>query len=207
LELVSIELSILTGPQALDADACEGLARQAHHPAMNRITHAMDLPVLALGERELNPGMAPLLSQDERFGRFRPIAIVELHPVSKRIELLHVELALKLHRIDLGHPGYGTEKRIDHVAVIARQEGPAGVVVEAANRNDALGDPSEYVGDGRPSLRIIERGHHFAGLVDEVVDRLLRHEPLPVHLDAVLVRIDLGSKLLHDASIDPHPPG
>jgi len=173
---------------------------------MNRVAHAPNLPVLALGERELDPGMVPLLAQDERFGRFRPIAVVELHPVSKRIELLHIEMALKLHRIDLGHPGYGTEKRVDHVAIIGRQQSTTGVVIETADGHDTLRDPSEHVGDRRPTLGVIEGGHHLTRLVNEIVDRLLRHEPFSVDFDAVLVRIDLGAQLGHDAPIDAYPP-
>ena len=92
------------------------------------------------------------------------------------------------------------------LTVIGQQEKPLGVSVEAPDRKHP-GFVGHQPDDGGSPLRIVSRGHHPGGLVQEVVDKTgADPNRCAVHLDEGRLRVDPTSQDRH-YTINGDPPG
>jgi hypothetical protein len=132
-------------------------------------------------------------------------------PFDDRAALELGAIVLVGHTPHLGHVlAQHPVARVRHpqgkLPVVGQDHQAFGVEVEAAHREDALGDlASEQIQDGRAPLGILGRGDEAARLVEQDVAQPLRRlEALPVDLHRIRAQLGLVSEL-RGAAVDGDP--
>src|SRR5260370_5706407 len=120
--LGELQLADLPAMQALDAVA-------------NGRDHALDLVVLAFGQREVQHMLAHLLAGSGLDGLG---VIVEHHAVEQALHLAGIDRMLGGHAIDLGLMLLGRAHAVDELAVIAEQQQARRVLVQPPHGLHAL---------------------------------------------------------------------
>lgn len=100
------------------------------------------------------------------------------------------------------------ESRMCHpesnVAVVRQEQQAGRVAIEAADRNDPLGD-IDQVEDGATTPLVARRRDVAIGLVEQDVAPPLVLQRLPIDPDILALRVDLNAQLGDDLAVDGHP--
>ncbi len=90
----------MSGSQPLRGDARERDPREPHHGISGRLTEAVNLPVLALAEDDLEPGLVAFVPEPPNFRGLRRAAIDDdaLSPLEQPAV---IDLACHLRHVDL----------------------------------------------------------------------------------------------------------
>ena len=93
------------------------------------------------------------------------------------------------------------------VTVIREKEKSLGIEIEATYRIDSPFHVFEEIDDGRPSLRVFDRGKIASRFIQEENDfRFKGSESLSIHFDVISGGIGFETQGLDDFSVDRHPP-
>jgi mannose-6-phosphate isomerase-like protein (cupin superfamily) len=164
------------------------------------------LQVATFRDRELEPGLVRLVSQELDLGRQRH-AIFELDPAPPSVDFLGLHHALELHDIRFGGGAARVQKRFGELPVIGGQENAARVEVESPDRIHPARHCGEQLADARATFRVLHGGDDTARLVQDHVNRRFANDARPVDFDPAVARIDLRSELRHDLSVHAHTTG
>jgi len=205
-ELVGGEIAPLARAEPWSLDAREADPTEPQDGQARALAQAAHLAVAALAQRDLDPALVALEPQQAH--RRRPGgAAVDLDALAQLGEggLVH-------HAADLGHVGLGralarVPEHGGEVAVVGHQQHPAGVEVEATDRDHAGPGTAHQAGDRGSTFRVAHGAHHRPRLVQHDVDLLFGDQPLAVQLDAIALRVHPRAELGHHAPAHPHAPG
>ena len=141
--------------------------------------HPANLAVLALVEHDLQPGAFAL--------RFQPldaagadVAVAEPDALEQLLHVLAARLAGHLHLIRFLDAETRVHQPKGQVAIVGQQQQALAVLVEPADRVDALADVRHQIDGQRPAGRIVVGAEVAARLVDQPVDGLFAVQRLAI---------------------------
>jgi hypothetical protein len=168
------------------------------------LEHFSNLPILALSERDFEPGVVPLLDRDYS-ARGEPGPAGQLKSFSQSIQGLPAGGRTNLGKIDFGKVCPGATDHSSEFTVIGKQNQTFRVVVQPADRIQSLPD-SNKVRYFCSSLRIRNGGHDLARLVEQDIDLLWKAaKEFSVDLYVIPARNSFRSELRHHLSVDGYP--
>jgi hypothetical protein len=167
-----------------------------------RLDHAMDLAMLALVDRDAEPGVLALARQDLDLGRHRHGAIVERDAVPQRLDLFAAELGVHLDVIGLGDVVARGEQPRRQIAIVGQEQDAFGVEVEPTDRFDRHRQVRQVVHHRRAATVIGHRGDASLGLIEQDIEVVERHHRFAVDQHLVAVGVDLGPEHRHDGTVD-----
>jgi hypothetical protein len=209
-QLVQLGLGQLA--RVADAQAMEGQVGEGHplellHPVAQGLDHAVDLPRLALGQGEGQPGVLAVGRQHLDLGRGGDGAVVEGDALAQPGQLAGPELGVDLDVVGLGDVGARGQELGRQLAVVGEQEHALAVEVEAPHRRHRHRQVGQVVHHRRATAIVGDRGDARLRLVEEHVEVLLGRHRFAVDLDVGGGRVDLGAELGHDHAVDGDPAG
>jgi len=207
VELLLRELARIPDPEVVEREVRERDALELVDAIAERLDHPVDLAVLALVDRDPEPGVLALARQDLDLRGQRRRAVVEGDPVAERPDLVRRQLAVDLDVIRLRHVARRCEQPSGELAVVREEQDAFRVEVEPADGLHRHRQVREVVHHRRAPTVIGDRGDAPLRLVEEDVERVERDHGLTIDLDLIVVWIDLGPQRGHDLAIDLNATG
>jgi hypothetical protein len=200
------EHAILAWTQPVNREPSEVGAHEPHHRIPNCLRKPADLPVLALVQPELEPGLSVLDPQDPNVDRLRGSALDDDGLLEPQ-QAAFAHFALHLCNVDFLDPPLGVEQTHREVPIVRKQQHTAGRVVEPSNRDETRGYASSQCRHRLSPLGVMRRTDETAGLMQQDVDGWFIDHSRTVDLDPLPVTVGFGAKLRDDATIDADPTG
>ena len=123
-------------------------------------------------------------------------------PLGQLVEDLAAGLARDDDAVDLLDPELGVGQLVGELAVVGQEDQAGALLVEPADRVDALGDLREQVDDQGLAGGVVVGRDVTLGLVDGVIDVPLGVDLLAVDGDDLVLRVDLGPQLPDGLAVD-----
>ena len=204
VELHLAELACIADAQVVEREVRERDALQLVDRVAERLDHAVDLAVLALVDRDREPGVLALARQDLDLGGHRLRAVVERDAFSELLDLIVRELTVDLDVIGLRDVARRCEQLRRELTVVGEQEDALGIEVESSDRLHRYRDVRQVVHHRRATAVIRHRGDARLRLVQEHVELVVRHDAFAVDGDLRRVRIDLRAEGGDHHAVDGH---
>src|SRR4051812_19028695 len=201
LDLGAAQGTNVAWPHARDRDAAIIGAVQPDHWRADRLHQPLDEVGPPFRDDEARPGIA---GRAALHGGFESLgaAVLEPHAGDEPRDLLGLRYPGHLGEIGATNAVARVHELVREVAVVRDQERSLGVVIEAADRVDALVDAHEVLRDGRTALGIGERGDGRRGLVEQEIDLVLRlGDDAAVHADDIVRGVGFGAELANDRAV------
>lgn len=202
VELLLIELAGITDPQVVKREGRKRDALELVDLVAERLDHAVDLAVLALVDRDAEPGVLALAGQDLDLGWHGGGAVVKHDALAQRIDLAAIELAVDLDVVGLGHVAAWREQAGGQLAIVGEQQHAFGIEVEPTDRLDRHGQVRQVVHHRRASAIVGHGCDAGLGLIEQDIEVVERDGGLAIDQHIVLVGIDLGAEHGHDLAVD-----
>lgn len=134
-------------------------------------------------------------------------AILKFEAVAEPVEFFVGQQAAGFNKIALGDVEVGVHDALGKLSIVGEEEQPAGIEVEASDRDDEGANIAEEIVDGGTILRVLVGGEVTFGLVEDEVDVLFTDERLGVEQDLVAVHIDPVIGVQNHLAVDGDPAG
>lgn len=144
------EFARFKGPEP---DAADSHSLDGRDLVANSLEHSLDLSVDSLGDFDLESACATAPRKNTNAQRLNQLA-VEFHPPAKRLLCLWSEGPCNSDLIPFPYTLPGMEHPLGEVSIVGEDYQPLGVVIEASDGIDPLGDTGEKIED-RPCSPII----------------------------------------------------
>jgi hypothetical protein len=168
---------------ALHSDTGMGRAHETHHDESGVLGEAANLSIAPLLEPNGKPALA-LLDAHHRNVCWACGSAVDRDALAKRGQAALVDHAADLHEVLFRRVMSRVRHAIRELAVVRAEERPARVEVEPPHGQNPRAGALEQLGDGRTPLRVTQRAHDPARLVQHEVDERLGDDALAVDFDA-----------------------
>lgn len=152
--------------------------------------------VARFGKRHLIPGSVfPLQADDVRAGRAR-----------QAFDFFEGEQCFQFQIVGLLQMA-GSQHQVCEIAVVGQENQAHGVIFEAADWKNALGDSVKQIAESATPFRVAHGGNYLRGLIQEKINSLLfgTQEPA-VYLDVIARFVSFGAHLGDGVSIDGNHP-
>jgi hypothetical protein len=171
------------------------------------LAHPPDQVETPLGHRDLEPRLGGQRFEHAHLGGQRLPPVVEPHAAPEPRDRRLGGLAPHLGVVDARHAAPRMQESRRQRAVVGQQEKAGRLEVEPAHRIEPLAHAMEQPRHRRPALRVGERAHHAARLVQHDRPPARRRDGVPVDGDPVALGVGTHAELVHDAPVDADPPG
>jgi hypothetical protein len=190
--------------EALERDRPDRDPRQGHDLVAELGQHPPNFAILPFREHHLQQGGLSLAA-----GLTNPLGpglpLGEPDPILELPQVLLVGLPGDQDAVDLLDAIARVCQAIGEVAVVGQQDQPGAVLVQSADREDALSDSGKQI-DHPGTPRRIGVGRDVASrLVDGEVNQSFLANRLTIDGDLVAIGIHPGSEFPSDLTVDGHP--
>ena len=168
--------------------------------------HAANLAVPSFGDRELDDrGVVPPAGVDQLGACGLRAVPIERDAPAQPVKGALIRHAGHARLVGALHAVTRVRQRGRQVAIVGQNQQPLGVVVEAADGIQVVGQTLDEVHDG-PALLWVAPGRHVAPrLVEQdVAPPGVGLDPPPVDLDLIAVGVGLGAEFAHGMSVNLH---
>ncbi len=194
VELLLRELARIAHAQAVEREVRERHALELVDEEAKRLDHPVDLAVLALVDRDAEPGVLALARQHLDLGGHRDRAVVETDTIAQLLEVFGLEVAVDLDVIRLRDVARRREQACRELAIVRQQQHALAVEVEAADRLHGSRQVRQVVHDRRATAVVGDGRDAGLRLVQQHVEVIERDHGFAVDGDSVVLRVDLRAE-------------
>ena len=204
LDLLGLQGSRLSGPQALNGDPALRRPIQAHHRVPHCRAQTLDQVRPTFGHDDANPGV--LLRSLEHIGLGGPgHAVLEPDTFDHPLQGLRRRRPLHLREVRPANLELRMGERMRQFAIVGHDQRAFGVEVESPDREHTNAHVADVVGHSGAALRVLHGGDHADRLVQQQVRLLLGHfDEGSIHSDQVSARLHLRAELPHGDVVHGH---
>lgn len=139
--------------------------------------------------------------------RGKRLAIFQLNTFAPRICIFVVHDAMHFDDVRLRHTALGMQHRVREVAIVRHEQDTARREVQSTDGINPCAGVLNVFGDRWSTFWVTHGRNDVPWFVQNDIHRLLRDEPRPVHLDAVVARIGFDAELGDNPAVDAHTSG
>jgi hypothetical protein len=171
------------------------------------LDHPFDLMFPSLMNGDFEPRITLRFADFHHFCR-RGESILEFDAAFEGFDFVIIKNALDFDQICFRNMVAGVQERLCQLSMVCEQHETFTVEIQPSDRKHPHGHSMQKILHRRTTFGIVQSGHHVFRLVEDKVYIGLRSTQMfAVHLDMILIRINLGAEFLHDMAVDRHAPG
>jgi hypothetical protein len=190
----------LTRQEGAECQAANRHSLELMHLVAKLRKHTANLAILSLIENHLQDGALLVMASDRDPLRV-DLALRQPDALPKTIEQFRGRHTGNLHEVFLLDAIPGMRQEVGELTVIGEQDEPFAHAIETPHRKQPAVTRHE-INHPRPSGRVVIRRHHADRFVKEKDDPLGVWQPLTVHANFLVLRIDLRAEEGHDLAVD-----